>query len=358
MSEADDDASKTEDPSERKLGEARGKGQVWQSKELGHWSMFFAMVMILAFMGNGIAKDVTKAVVPFFEQADQIRLDPGNLGRVLVATFWEVLKPLIFPLSILLFVAIVPTAVQTGFLFTAEPVKPKLEKLNPIQGLKRIFSVAAAIETGKNLIKLAIVGTIIYWILKPELSRVDQLVGLDLLAAMTELKDQTIKLLAGVLAIMLVLAAGDIAYQRYSYLKKIRMSKQDVKEEYKQSEGDPMVKMRLRQIRMERSRRRMMANVPKATVVVTNPTHYAVALQYEPESMPAPKLVAKGADLVAKKIRELAEEHKVPIVENPPVARALYGSMEIDETIPPEHFKAVAEIISFVFKLKKRAIPR
>lgn len=358
MSEADDDASKTEDPSERKLGEARGKGQVWQSKELGHWSMFFAMVMILAFMGNGIAQDVTKAVVPFFEQADQIRLDPGNLGRVLVATFWEVLKPLIFPLSILLFVAIIPTAVQTGFLFTAEPIKPKLEKLNPMQGLKRIFSPAAAMETGKNLIKLAIVGTIIYWILKPELSRVDQLVGLDLLDAMAELKDQTIKLLAGVLAIMLVLAIGDIAYQRYSYLKKMRMSKQDVKEEYKQSEGDPMVKMRLRQIRMERSRRRMMANVPKATVVVTNPTHYAVALQYEPESMPAPKLVAKGADLVAKKIRELAEEHKVPIVENPPVARALYGSMEIDETIPPEHFKAVAEIISFVFKLKKRAIPR
>lgn len=358
MSEADDDASKTEDPSERKLGEARGKGQVWQSKELGHWSMFFAMVMILAFMGNGIAQDVTKAVVPFFEQADQIRLDPGNLGRVLVATFWEVLKPLIFPLSILLFVAIVPTVVQTGFLFTAEPIKPKLEKLNPMQGLKRIFSPAAAMETGKNLIKLAIVGTIIYWILKPELSRVDQLVGLDLLDAMAELKDQTIKLLAGVLAIMLVLAIGDIAYQRYSYLKKMRMSKQDVKEEYKQSEGDPMVKMRLRQIRMERSRRRMMANVPKATVVVTNPTHYAVALQYEPESMPAPKLVAKGADLVAKKIRELAEEHKVPIVENPPVARALYGSMEIDETIPPEHFKAVAEIISFVFKLKKRAIPR
>lgn len=358
MSEADDDASKTEDPSERKLGEARGKGQVWQSKELGHWSMFFAMVMILAFMGNGIAQDVTKAVVPFFEQADQIRLDPGNLGRVLVATFWEVLKPLIFPLSILLFVAIVPTVVQTGFLFTAEPVKPKLEKLSPMQGLKRIFSAAAAMEAGKNLIKLAIVGTIIYWILKPEFSRVDQLVGLDLLDAMAELKDQTIKLLAGVLAIMLVLAIGDIAYQRYSYLKKMRMSKQDVKEEYKQSEGDPMVKMRLRQIRMERSRRRMMANVPKATVVVTNPTHYAVALQYEPESMPAPKLVAKGADLVAKKIRELAEEHKVPIVENPPVARALYGAMEIDETIPPEHFKAVAEIISFVFKLKKRAIPR
>ncbi len=358
MSEADDDASKTEDPSERKLGEARGKGQVWQSKELGHWFMFFAMVMILAFMGNGIAQGVSKAVVPFFEKADQIPLDAANLGRVLVDISWEVLKTLLFPLSILLVVSIVPTMMQTGFLFTAEPIIPKLEKLNPLEGLKRMFSPAAAIETGKNLIKLAIIGTIVFWILKPELARVDQLVGLDLIDAMLELKDQTVRLLVGVLAIMLVLTVGDIAYQRFTYMKKMRMSKQDVKEEFKQSEGDPMIKMRLRQIRMERSRRRMMANVPKATVVVTNPTHYAVALQYEPDSMPAPKLVAKGADLVAKKIRELAEEHGVPIVENPPVARALFGSMEIDEMIPPEHFKAVAEIISFVFKLKKRAIPR
>lgn len=358
MSEADDDASKTEDPSERKLGEARGKGQIWQSKEVGHWFMFLAMVMILAFMGNGIAQGVSKAVVPFLEKIDQIPVDPGNVGRLLVDTSWEVLKPLIFPLFILIVVSIIPTVVQTGFLFTAESIKPKLEKLNPLTGLKRIFSLASAVETGKNLIKLAIVGSIVFWILKPELSRVDQLVGLDLLDAMAELKDQTVQLLAGVLAIMLVLAAGDIAYQRFTYMKKMRMSKQDVKEEYKQAEGDPMVKMRLRQIRMERSRRRMMASVPKATVVVTNPTHYAVALQYEPDSMPAPKLVAKGADLVAKKIRELAEEHDVPIVENPPVARALFASMEIDEVIPPEHFKAVAEIISFVFKLKKRAIPR
>ena len=320
--------------------------------------MFFAMVMILAFMGNGIAQGVSKAVVPFFEKADQLPLDPGNIGRMLVETSWEVLKTLLFPLSILLVVAIVPTMMQTGFLFTAEPLIPKLEKLNPLEGLKRMFSPAAAIETGKNLIKLAIIGTIVFWILKPELSRVDQLVGLDLIDALVELKDQTVRLLVGVLAIMLVLTVGDIAYQRFTYMKKMRMSKQDVKEEYKQAEGDPMIKMRLRQIRMERARRRMMAAVPKATVVVTNPTHYAVALQYEPETMSAPKLVAKGADLVAKRIREIAEEHKVPIVENPPVARALFASVDVDEAVPPEHYKVVAEIISFVFKLKRKALPR
>ncbi|MSP50668.1 MAG: flagellar biosynthesis protein FlhB [Alphaproteobacteria bacterium] len=358
MSDADDDASKTEEPSERKLGEARGKGQVWNSKELGHWFMFFAMVMILAFMGSSIAQGISRAVVPFFEKPDQIPVDAGNLGRVLLETFWEVAKPLMFPIFILAVVSVVPNVLQTGFLFSTESISPKLSKLNPLAGLKRIFSANASIEMGKNLVKLAIIGSIVTWLLIPELARVDQLVGLDLVDVMAELKDQVIKLLAGVLAILLVLAAGDVFYQHYSYYKKMRMTKQDVKEEYKQAEGDPMIKMRLRQIRMERARRRMMAAVPKATVVVTNPTHYAVALLYEPESMPAPKLVAKGADLVAKRIRDLAREHNVPIVENPPVARALFASVELDQVVPPEHYKVGAEIISFVFKLKRKALPK
>jgi flagellar biosynthesis protein FlhB len=358
MSDADDDASKTEEPSERKLGEARGKGQVWSSKELGHWFMFFAMVMILGFMGASIARGVSGAVVPFFERPDQIAVDAGNLGRVLLGTAWEIVKPLLFPIFILVVASIAAHVLQTGFLFATETVKPKLSKLSPLAGLKRIFSVASAIETAKSILKLVIIGAIVVWLLKPEIARIDQLVGMELLDALAELKDQAILLLAGVIAAMLVLAAADVAYQRYSYYQKMRMSKQDVKEEYKQAEGDPMVKMRLRQIRMERARRRMMAAVPKATVVVTNPTHYAIALQYEPETMPAPKLVAKGVDLLAKRIRELAAEHGVPIVENPPVARALYASVELDEVVPPEHYKVVAEIISFVFKLKRKALPR
>ena len=358
MSEADDDASKTEDPSDKKLGEAHSKGQVWMSREVGHWFMFLAMAMILAFMGASIAQGVSRAVLPFLEKPDQIPVDAGNLGPVLIGAFWESLRTLLFPLLILAIVSIVPTMLQTGLLFSTETIRPKLEKLNPLTGLKRIFSISSTVEMGKNLVKLAIIGTMVVWLLRPELLRIDQLVGLDLMDALSELKDQTLKLLIGVLAIMAVLAAADVAYQRYTYFKKMRMSKQDVKEEYKQSEGDPMVKMRLRQIRFERTRRRMMAAVPKATVVVTNPTHYAVALLYEPETMAAPKLVAKGADLIAKRIRELAEEHKVPIVENPPVARALFASVEVDQVVPPEHYKVVAEIISFVFKLKRKALPK
>lgn len=358
MSDTDDDASKTEDPSEKKLGEAHSKGQVWTSREVGHWFMFLAMAAILAFMGGSIAQGVSRAVLPFLEKPDQIPLDAGNLGPLLIGTFWESLKPLMFPVLILAIVSVIPTMMQTGLLFSAESITPKLEKLNPLTGLKRIFSLSSSVEMGKNLVKLAIIGTMVVWLLRPELLRIDQLVGLDLMDALGEIQDQTLKLLIGVLAVMAVLAAADVFYQRYTYMKKMRMSKQDVKEEYKQSEGDPMVKMRLRQIRFERTRRRMMAAVPKATVVVTNPTHYAVALLYEPETMAAPKLVAKGADLIAKRIRELAEEHKVPIVENPPVARALFATVDIDEAVPPEHYKVVAEIISFVFKLKRKALPK
>jgi flagellar biosynthetic protein FlhB len=358
MSDADDDASKTEEASEKKLGEARGKGQVWNSKELGHWFMFFGIVMILAFLGSNIAQGVSRAVVPFFERPDQIPVDAANLGRVLLATSWEVAKPLLFPIFILAVVSVLPNVLQTGFLVATESVKPKLSKLNPMAGLKRMFSIQASIEMGKNLLKLAVIGTIIVWLMYPELTRIDHLIGLDMVDAMVELKDETIKLLAAVVAIMFVLAAADVAYQRYAYFKKMRMTKQDVKEEYKQAEGDPGIKQRLRAIRMERARRRMMAAVPKATVVVTNPTHYAVALQYEPETMPAPKLVAKGVDLVATRIRQIAEENGVPIIENPPVARSLYASVELDDVIPPEHYKVVAEIISFVFKLKRKALPR
>jgi flagellar biosynthetic protein FlhB len=196
------------------------------------------------------------------------------------------------------------------------------------------------------------------WLIYPELQRVDQLVGLDLMDALVELKDVTMKLLGGVVVVMAVLAPADVFYQRFSYMKKMRMSKQDLKEEFKQTEGDQTVKARIRQLRMKRAQERMMASVPRATVVVTNPTHYAVALLYEPDKMPAPKLVAKGADLIAQRIRALAEEHKVPIVETAPVARALFAAVDIDEMVPPEHYKVVAEIISFVFKLKRKALPK
>jgi flagellar biosynthetic protein FlhB len=207
-------------------------------------------------------------------------------------------------------------------------------------------------------LKLAVVAGTAIWFVYPEVIHVDSLVGVEVMDAAEEMRRVVIKLLAAVLVVLALMAAGDVFYQRYKFYKQMRMTKQEVKDEYKQMEGDPTVKGRLRQIRIERAQARMMQAVPRADVVITNPTHYAVALEYAPDDMNAPTLIAKGADLIALRIRQVAEENDIPVVENPPIARALYAAVDIDEEIPPEHYKAVAEIISYVFKLKRKAIPR
>ena len=201
-------------------------------------------------------------------------------------------------------------------------------------------------------------GTVVTLLLMPHMEQIYQMQTLSMTDLMIVIQDLSVRLLLGVLAIMTVIAAVDFLYQRFEFLKSMRMTRQEIRDELKQTEGDPMVKGRLRQIRMERARRRMMANVPKADVVITNPTHFAVALSYKPAEMAAPRLVAKGADLIAARIREVAEEHDVPIVENPPVARGLFAAVDLDQEIPADHYRAVAEIISYVFRLKGREMPR
>jgi flagellar biosynthetic protein FlhB len=195
-----------------------------------------------------------------------------------------------------------------------------------------------------------------YWLMRDEFDHLERFVFLDEFQLLQQILALTLKLMAGILAMLALIAGLDFLYQKFANLRELRMSREEIREEHKQAEGDPIVKGRLRQLRMERTRRRMMAAVPKADVVITNPTHYAVALQYEQGTMEAPKLVAKGTDLVAHRIRDLATEHNVPIVENPPVARALYAAVDIDREIPPEHYKAVAEIIGYVMKLRKGQI--
>lgn len=214
------------------------------------------------------------------------------------------------------------------------------------------------VEFIKGILKLIIVGGIAYILLAPEFDRLEALLQMDVIDLLREIQVLIIRMMIGVVSIMAVIAALDYAYQRYEHLKQMRMSRQEVRDEYKQSEGDPQVKARLRQIRTERARTRMMAAVPQADVVVTNPTHFAVALQYDSESMAAPTVVAKGADDVAFRIRDIANDNDVPIVENPPLARALFAGVDIDQQIPEEHYKAVAQLISYVYGLKGRGGPR
>jgi flagellar biosynthetic protein FlhB len=244
--------------------------------------------------------------------------------------------------------------VQHQPLLTAETIKPKFSKVSPASGFKRLFSADSLVNFAKGMVKIAVVGAIMVAVMWPHRDEAEVMVFADTNIILEEARILILQLLAAVLAVMTVVAAADFIYQRNKWFNKQKMSLREVKEEYKQTEGDPQVKGKIRQLRMERSRKRMMAAVPQATVVVTNPTHYAVALKYE-EGMGAPLCLAKGTDAVALKIRELAKESDIPVVENPPLARALYATVEIDQEVPEEHYKAVAEVIGFVFRMRKRA---
>jgi flagellar biosynthetic protein FlhB len=259
---------------------------------------------------------------------------------------------LLAPIVILMVAAVGSSLLQHGVVFSAEALMPKLEKISPLAGAKRIFSMRSVIEFVKGLAKVAVVGAVGTALVAPELAGLDRIVSADVVTAMDETYGLTVRLLIGVVAVITGIAILDYLFQRFKFLKEMRMSRQELKEEFKQTEGDPHIKGRLKQIRQERARRRMMSRVPEAAVVITNPTHYAIALKYELHKMTAPLVIAKGADSLALRIREVAKANDIPVVENKPLAQALYATVEIDEEIPQEHYKAVAEVISYVFRLK------
>jgi len=356
VAEEQDDASKTEDPTGKRLGDARGKGHVPVSAEVKHWFMLLGTAFVLATMSEGMADKFVRAVKPFFEFAHQIPVDRGGISSTLTQVAADTALMLALPLLVLAIAGVAASYLQNGWMWTTAPLAWSLSKLNPINGWKRIFSVSGLIEFLKSLVKVSILGGLLTAILWPRLRKPDAFTDMPVEALLWEVLDITLGILYAVIGTQTVIAAADYFYQKWKYMKEMRMTKQEVKDEWKQAEGSPEVKSKLKSIRMERARRRMMAAVPTADVVITNPTHYAVALKYDPAAMAAPKLVAKGTDLVAKRIRELAAENDVPIVENPPVARALYATVELEQEIPPEQYRAVAEIISFVFKLKRKTV--
>jgi flagellar biosynthetic protein FlhB len=357
MAEEQDSGQQTEEPSARKLQRARQRGQVAQSREVNTWFMLMAGTGIVLFIAPAAATHITVTLRAFLS-LDHYLTPAGINWPAVEATLGQVSFVLLLPLLVVVIAAVAGTLLQIGFVFATEKLSFDLSRISPLGGFKRLFSFRSSIEFFKSLAKVATVAAVAGWMAFPAL---DQLAGMTREPAELlphEIYQFILKLLFGVLGVVTVLALFDYVYQRLAFTKSMRMSKQEVKEENRQSEGDPVVKARLRAIRMNRARKRMMAAVPKASVVITNPTHYAVALQYEMGEAGAPKVVAKGADLVALKIREIAKENDVPIVENPPLARALYATVEIDREIPSEHYKAVAEIISYVFRLKGKLRPQ
>ena len=348
-----DDSERTEEPSQRKLEQAHEKGEVAKSQELVSWFSLAGVTLIVLVFANGTAGQLTEAFRNYLSRAARIPMAGGNLRDLMFEVALAAGGAIAFPLLIMASAGVIGSMVQHRLVFSTESLKPKFSKVSPLSGAKRLFSAQSLVNFAKGVAKLSLVAAMMVALLWPARDQLDRLVALDLAELLELVRIYVLKLLAAVLALMAFVAAADFAWQRHSFIKKQRMTQQEVKEEYKQSEGDPHVKAKIRQLRVERSRRRMMASVPQATVVVTNPTHYAVALKYD-RSMPAPICVAKGLDAVALKIRAIAEEHDVPIIENPPLARLLYAAVDMDRMIEPEHYKAVAEIIGYVMQMKAR----
>lgn len=351
---AGDDEEKTEEPTQRRISEAVKKGQISFSREVTNLFMFVVLSLNIIWFAPYYMRLTTLDLAHFIQSPEDIIVDEGGLQRLFISISASVAMLLFLPILGSLVAAIGSSFLQNGWTVSTEPLMPKLEKISLLAGIKRIFSIKSLMEFIKGLIKITVVAIACYMVVEDEFDRLEQTITYSMKDLLEILVTLSFRIMIAATSIMFVIAALDIVFQKLTYIKQLRMSRQELKEEYRQSEGDPVVKQRLRQIRMERARRRMMSAVPEADVVIRNPTHYAIALKYEEGTMRAPMVTAKGADLIALKIIEIAEANKVTIVENPPLARALFESAEMDEEIPLQHYQAVAEVIGYLYRLKGR----
>ncbi len=353
MADDKDDAQKTEEPTQKRIDDAFKKGDVPRSQELKHWSMLLAALIVVSMSGNWTAIQLRDVLSGVIANSWQIRVDGGGALDTVAAIAWNAMRILSVPIGVFLIFAFGGNVIQHKPLFTLSKLQPKWNKISPMAGVKRMFSMQSLVEFIKTVLKFVIVGGVTVAVVWPERDSLPQLVSIPISNLLGIVSAMAIKMLAAVVAIMTIVAVMDFTFQKMQHQKKLRMTKQEVKDEYKQVEGDPHVKARLRQVRQERSRQRVAAAVPESDVVITNPTHYAIAIKYDHENMDVPVVKAKGLDHLAARIRELANDNDIPIIENPPLARALYAAVDVDDEIPPEHYKAVASVVSYIMKLKK-----
>ena len=354
MAESENDSDRSEDPSAKRLEEALERGDVVKSQEVSTWFVIGAGALMLAAFSGQMSGGLSTTFRGLVANAHQIPVDGRGLILIASRVEREVLAAIAIPLGILVLAAIIGNVIQHRLVWSAESLKPQLSKISPMSGAKRLFSLQAVVNFLKGLVKITLLGAVMVVLLWPQRHRLDTLVSTDILGTLLLTKSLALDMVGAVVAILFLVAAADYLYQYRQWFERQKMSLRELKEEFKQTEGDPMIKGKIRQLRQQRMRKRMMAAVPKASVVITNPTHFAVALQYE-KGMEAPVCVAKGTDNMALKIREIATKHSIPIVENPPLARALHAAVEIDEEIPTEHYKAVAGVIGYVMKLRRGA---
>lgn len=352
MAEDSDSSDKTEDPTQKRLDDAHERGDVAKSQEVNTWFMIAGGTLVLSSFGASAGQGILAPLRNLVANAAVMPTDGASLIALTGQIGLALLAALGVPFLLLMLAAAAGNMVQHRPVWSAEALKPKLSKLSPLAGAKRLFGKQAAANFAKGLFKIVLLGAVMLAILWPQRNRLEPMVRQDPATLLGETTGLTLQLLAAAVALLAIVAIADFLFQYRQWFQKQKMSMQEMKEEFKQSEGDPHIKARIRQLRMARMRRRMMAAVPQASVVITNPTHFAVALKYE-RGMSAPVCVAKGTDLIAFKIREVAGAHDIPIVENVPLARALHAAIDIDEEIPVEHYQAVAEVIGFVMRLKR-----
>ncbi len=347
------DLEKTEQPSQRRIDQARERGQVARSRELSTFAVLLAGGGVLWFMGSTVMQSMVQLLREGLVLDREMVYDSALMTPRLYELAMDALIAFLpFLLAVLLAAALSPLLLN-GWLFSVEALQPKLSKLNPIAGLGRMFSRTALVELVKALAKAALVGGVGAWVIWSDLDAVMAL-GLQSpdasIPAMGQLIGQGVMVIIGA---MLLIVAIDVPFQLWDHNKKLMMTKEEVRQENKETEGDPMVKGRIRQLQREAARRRMMSAIPTADVVVTNPTHYSVALKYNENGSGAPVVVAKGSHLLALRIREIAQEHHVPILEAPPLARALHKHTELGDTIPEALYTAVAEVLAYVYRLRR-----
>jgi flagellar biosynthetic protein FlhB len=344
--------NRTEAPTPRRLSEARDKGQIARSMELNTAVIILAGFWLMYGPGAGLIPALREAMT-----AAVIELPRGEFGgadflNLATQQALRFLWPMVAIIAGLMVAGVGTTLLQTGLHWPSKRPFADLNRVNPVEGFQRLFSLNGLVQLLKALLKLVVVGVVAYPYLEGNREAVVLLSQTDLPTALAQMAELAYGLAMRVGGMYLLLALADYGYQRWQWMKSLRMSKDEIKEEFKQQEGDPTIRGRIKQQARRIARQRMMARVPKADVVITNPTHFAVALQYDREAMGAPQVVAKGAALIALRIREVAQQHNVPIVENPPLARTLYRLVEIDQEVPPELYTAVAEALAFVFRLK------
>ena len=356
MAEEQDDAEKTEEPTSKKMEEALKSGNVVSSKEVSSFVMLLFLTLLIWLASPSIFREA------FFKLSSYIAR-PHDMGgnymasdiiELIFSISKELLAIALIPFSLSVLASISGNFIQRGFILSPEAIKIDASKLSPLKGLARIFSIRSLVEFIKGIIKVIIIGVAVYLAVKPELAQIYNIYQASFAGILALIFHLVLKMLITVCIIMGIIAVVDFFYQKYEHIKGLKMTKQEVKDEMKQLEGNPEIKARLRKIRQERAKQRIATAVPKANVVITNPSHYAIALLYNEDEMPAPKVVAKGVDEVAGRIRELAKQHMVPIMRNPPLARSLYQTCDVDEFIPANQYRAVAQIFAELEKMQQK----